>query len=161
MRCGFHITAAYTSLVHRCPKCKIVICHHCVEDFKLIIATYRCPHCGDEKANQAILKDTEWFRDFVRASRVLYRSLDESWAAMFASASSIDEASASALETLETSSQLASLRSGATDGETNFLQHLVSLWQSGGVESLPEDSTMSQESLFVTKLPLPLGRHSF
>merc|ERR1719440_2377620 len=29
MRCGFHITAAYTSLVHRCPKCNVVICHHC------------------------------------------------------------------------------------------------------------------------------------
>ena len=36
---------------------------HGQDDFKLIISSYRCPQCGEEKANQSLLTKSAWRRD--------------------------------------------------------------------------------------------------
>mmetsp|Transcript_67050 Transcript_67050/g.106122 ORF Transcript_67050/g.106122 Transcript_67050/m.106122 type:complete len:418 (-) Transcript_67050:62-1315(-) len=77
LQCG---QAAGTSIVdHICPQCSAVVCGACVDDFRLITSSYRCPRCGDEEANQELLQSTAWRRTAFRSARSLYRNLSESW----------------------------------------------------------------------------------
>jgi hypothetical protein len=46
---------------HTCPRCLGVVCLNCLDDLKFIIATYRCPHCGDQQYNEEALKQTLWY----------------------------------------------------------------------------------------------------
>lgn len=72
-----------SSFDHNCPKCGVLVCYNCVDDFRLIIDSYRCPQCGDEEANQALLTNTAWLRNVFRKAKTAYFSLGESWKTLF------------------------------------------------------------------------------
>lgn len=72
-----------SSFDHNCPKCGVLVCYNCVDDFRLIIASYQCPQCGDEEANQALLTNTAWLRNVFRKAKTAYFSFGESWKALF------------------------------------------------------------------------------
>jgi predicted RNA-binding Zn-ribbon protein involved in translation (DUF1610 family) len=78
------VTAPNSTFDHTCPVCGVVVCHNCVDDFRLIIATYRCPHCGNEKENQALLGKTAWMRKAYRSAQTMYMTFTDSWQALFA-----------------------------------------------------------------------------
>jgi len=162
--CGVQITS-YASFSHRCPKCGIIICHHCVEDFKLIITTYRCPQCGEQEANQALLMDTEWRRSALRATRGISRSFGESLRSMFAADDEVDE-DAYRTAVSDQDSTWASYDGGAgkslnsaphgfqteaSQEEITFFHRISSLWSNGDGESVDEESFCTQPR------QLPLG----
>lgn len=84
VQCGVQ-TVEGSSFDHTCPKCGVVVCHNCVDDFRLIIPSYRCPHCGDEHANQALLTRTAWSRNMFRSARSICRTFSDTWTVLFAS----------------------------------------------------------------------------
>lgn len=82
VQCGAQ-ASELSSFDHTCPKCGVVVCYNCVDDFRLIIPSYQCPHCGEQQANQAELIRTAWLRNMLRSAKSVYRSINESWNAMF------------------------------------------------------------------------------
>lgn len=67
-RCSMPIGSYFD---HTCPRCSGVVCLHCLDDLKFVIASYRCPCCGDQKYNEEALKTTlsylKWYRNAQRA----------------------------------------------------------------------------------------------
>jgi len=43
--------------------CRAVTCHRCLQDYRPILATFRCPRCGEEAANREALKHHAWMID--------------------------------------------------------------------------------------------------
>jgi len=82
VQCGAQAVEA-SSFDHTCPRCNVVVCYQCVDDFRLIISSYRCPHCGDEKENQALLTNSAWQRNMLRSAKTVYKSIGDSWNALF------------------------------------------------------------------------------
>eukprot|EP00446_Apocalathium_sp_SHHI-4_P086774 CAMPEP_0177475236 /NCGR_PEP_ID=MMETSP0369-20130122/22920_1 /TAXON_ID=447022 ORGANISM="Scrippsiella hangoei-like, Strain SHHI-4" /NCGR_SAMPLE_ID=MMETSP0369 /ASSEMBLY_ACC=CAM_ASM_000364 /LENGTH=453 /DNA_ID=CAMNT_0018950335 /DNA_START=39 /DNA_END=1399 /DNA_ORIENTATION=- len=41
---------------HACPKCRGIVCVACLDDFRMILTTYRCPKCGEDEENRATLQ---------------------------------------------------------------------------------------------------------
>lgn len=82
VRCGAPAGEA-ASFDHICPKCGVMVCHECADDCRLIISSYRCPRCGDERSNQILLERTAWQRKMYRSAKTMYRSVSESWQALF------------------------------------------------------------------------------
>lgn len=72
VRCGKK-QASYFD--HCCPKCKATVCISCLDDFRLIINSYRCPQCGDQEENQAVLSSELWMID-------AYRGAQHAWTAL-------------------------------------------------------------------------------
>mmetsp|Transcript_15463 Transcript_15463/g.42546 ORF Transcript_15463/g.42546 Transcript_15463/m.42546 type:complete len:420 (+) Transcript_15463:125-1384(+) len=68
---------------HRCPKCNASVCMSCLEDFRLIMESYRCPRCGDEGANQELLRQEKWMRDAYRNTSRTFNAIGESIASLF------------------------------------------------------------------------------
>jgi len=63
---------------------------------KMIMENYRCPRCGEEKENQALLMRNDWLRNMFRSASNAYRSFGQSWDALFSSveddeSSTVDE----------------------------------------------------------------------
>lgn len=84
IQCGKQVEDL-SSLDHTCPKCSAVVCHNCVDDFRLILESYRCPRCGDQTENQALLRQNAWYRGMYRSARAAYVSMNRSWATLFSS----------------------------------------------------------------------------
>jgi hypothetical protein len=62
-RCSMPIGSYFD---HTCPRCEGVVCLNCLDDVKFIIASYRCPSCGDQRYNEPALKQTLWYMQMYR-----------------------------------------------------------------------------------------------
>lgn len=71
VRCG-QTNASYFD--HSCPKCAATVCFSCLDDFRLILNSYRCPQCGDQEENQAVLASEMWMLN-------AYRGAQHAWTA--------------------------------------------------------------------------------
>lgn len=57
---------------HECPQCSGTVCVACLDDVRLVIHSFRCPKCGEAKANQESLKREMWmFKAFRETQRVI------------------------------------------------------------------------------------------
>lgn len=76
-----HESASYFD--HHCPKCPAIMCVSCLEDFRLILKNYRCPACGDEKANQEALENEVRVLNAYRVTERTFGSIRQSIAGFF------------------------------------------------------------------------------
>lgn len=51
---------------HVCPRCEGIVCLNCLDDVKFILASYRCPSCGDQHFNREALKQNLWYMGMYR-----------------------------------------------------------------------------------------------
>lgn len=65
-------------LDHTCPKCGAMVCATCLEDFKMVAASYRCPRCGDEQASQERLQRNLWMINAMRSTQLAFGQLGRS-----------------------------------------------------------------------------------
>eukprot|EP00929_Paragymnodinium_shiwhaense_P029587 TRINITY_DN16915_c0_g2_i1.p1 TRINITY_DN16915_c0_g2~~TRINITY_DN16915_c0_g2_i1.p1 ORF type:complete len:475 (-),score=71.85 TRINITY_DN16915_c0_g2_i1:316-1740(-) len=75
---------------HKCPRCNVIVCESCLDDFRMILHSYRCPKCGEEKANQEALQQQVWLLNAYRTTRRTLSSIGESIANFFSSGSGED-----------------------------------------------------------------------
>lgn len=65
-------------LDHTCPKCGALVCAACLDDFRMIAKSYRCPRCGDEESNQERLQRNLWMMGAVRSTKLAFGALGQS-----------------------------------------------------------------------------------
>jgi len=53
---------------HVCPQCKVMVCLACLDDFRMILTTFRCPKCGEEAENRAALQHEIWMINIFRSA---------------------------------------------------------------------------------------------
>eukprot|EP00928_Gymnodinium_smaydae_P036247 TRINITY_DN25352_c0_g1_i1.p1 TRINITY_DN25352_c0_g1~~TRINITY_DN25352_c0_g1_i1.p1 ORF type:complete len:382 (-),score=66.34 TRINITY_DN25352_c0_g1_i1:137-1282(-) len=68
---------------HSCPGCRAIMCMECLDDFRLILRSYRCPKCGDEEANQASLEHHVLVINAYRNTRRAVGAISESIVNLF------------------------------------------------------------------------------
>lgn len=97
--------AGDSSFDHTCPVCGAVVCAVCVDDFRLIISSYRCPGCGDEQANQEVLQNSAWLRNAFRSARIMYANIAKSWTNLLSSGEEETDSGGSRSDTTPASRQ--------------------------------------------------------
>lgn len=65
-------------LDHRCPNCGTAVCVKCVNKFP--VNWFRCKTCGDQEANQQILRNNLWIIDAYNSTTKAFKSLGKSFA---------------------------------------------------------------------------------
>merc|ERR1719188_2188524 len=75
------ITTSYFD--HHCPKCDAIVCISCLDDFRLILSNFRCPHCGDEASNQQALQREIWFINAYRSTERVLGALGQAAISVF------------------------------------------------------------------------------
>mmetsp|Transcript_126529 Transcript_126529/g.316285 ORF Transcript_126529/g.316285 Transcript_126529/m.316285 type:complete len:385 (-) Transcript_126529:86-1240(-) len=60
---------------HTCPKCKVMVCLACLDDFRMILTTFRCPKCGEEAENRAALQHEIWMINIYRSAERVFSTV--------------------------------------------------------------------------------------
>lgn len=68
---------------HSCPKCNAIVCLACLDDFRLILHSFRCPRCGEMEKNQESLKKEIWSINAYRTARRAFTSLGSAFTHLF------------------------------------------------------------------------------
>lgn len=79
-RCGQATTSYFD---HTCPQCAAIMCTGCLDDFRLILHSFRCPACGDERASQASLQQEIMLLNAYRGTSRVFSGIGESIAGLF------------------------------------------------------------------------------
>jgi len=84
LRCCRCQRTANSYFDHKCNTCQSIMCVDCLEDFRQILHSYRCPRCGEEQQNQEALRQEIWMLNIHRSTQRAFNMLGESFSGWFA-----------------------------------------------------------------------------